>query len=50
VYDLHHPNRAFLDKTRPPLIERHPVMFWKVVSGVLLLAVIVLLAAITRLK
>ena len=50
VYDLHHPNRAFLDKTRPPLIERHPVMFWKVVSAVLLLAIVVLLAAITRLK
>jgi len=42
VYDLHHPNQAFLNKTRPPLIERHPVMFWKIVSFVLLVAVIVL--------
>lgn len=42
VYDLHHPNQAFLNKTRPPLIERHPVMFWKTVSFVLLIAVIVL--------
>ena len=42
VYDLHHPNQAFLNKTRPPLIERYPVMFWKVVSFVLLIAVVVL--------
>jgi serine/threonine protein phosphatase PrpC len=47
VHDLHHPNQAFLNKTRPPLIERHPVMFWKVVSFVLLIAVIVLLAEST---
>jgi serine/threonine protein kinase len=42
VYDLHHPNQSFLNKTRPPLIERHPVLFWKSVSFVLLIAVIVL--------
>lgn len=35
VFDLHHPNRAFLNKTRPPLIERNPVVFWKAVSLVL---------------
>ena len=29
-------------RTRPPLIERNPVIFWKSVSFVLLLAVIVL--------
>lgn len=42
IYDLHHPSQAFLNKTRPPLIERHPVMFWKAVSFVLMLVVIVL--------
>ena len=42
LHDLHHPNQAFLNKTLPPLIERHPVMFWKTVSFVLLIAVIVL--------
>ena len=41
VYDLSHPNQAFLDKTRQPLIERHPVLFWKVVSLLLLTMVIV---------
>jgi serine/threonine protein phosphatase PrpC len=44
VFDLHHPNKDFLNKTRPPLIERNPVIFWKSVSFVLLLAVIVLSA------
>ncbi len=42
VFDLHHPNTDFLNKTRPPLIDRNPVIFWKSVSFVLLLAVIVL--------
>jgi len=44
IFDLHHPNQAFLNKTRPPLIERNPVVFWKSVSFILLLAVIVLSA------
>jgi serine/threonine protein kinase len=32
LYDLRHPNKAFVNKARPPLIERDPVMFWKCVS------------------
>ena len=43
IYDLHHPNQAFLNKTRPPLIERNPVVFWKSVSFVLLLVIILAL-------
>jgi serine/threonine protein phosphatase PrpC len=43
VYDLRHPNRAFLSKTRPPLIERHPVPFWKAISAILAAIIIVLL-------
>src|SRR5687768_7925815 len=27
VHDLRHPTHAFLSRTRPPLIERHPVRF-----------------------
>ena len=50
VFDLHHPNTEFLNKTRPPLIERHPVIFWKTVSFLLLLVVIVLLGAKTTLR
>lgn len=38
TYDLRHPNPAYLHKTRPPLIERNPVAFWKTVSFVLAIA------------
>jgi serine/threonine protein kinase len=43
AWDLRHPNQAFLSRTRPPLIDRDPVMFWKCVSALLMLAVLVLL-------
>ena len=42
VYDLQHPNQAFLNRTRPPLIERHPVAFWQSVSLMLLMLLILL--------
>lgn len=42
VFDLHHPNKAFLDKARPPLIERNPLAFWKSVSAVLLMIILLL--------
>ena len=29
VHDLRQPSQAFLDRTRPPLIERNPLLFWK---------------------
>lgn len=41
--DLRRPNREFLSRTRPPLLERDPVGFWKGVSFLLLLLVIFLL-------
>jgi serine/threonine protein kinase len=44
IFDLKQPNQAFLNKTRPPLIERDPVLFWKSVSLILLMIVIVILA------
>ncbi|MEP0072792.1 MAG: bifunctional protein-serine/threonine kinase/phosphatase [Marinomonas sp.] len=44
VYDLYYPNRAFLSRTRPPLIQRNPVMFWQGVSfGLFLIIVFMLL-------
>jgi len=43
VHDLRHPSQAFLRKARPPLIERHPVLFWKALSAVLALIVLALL-------
>jgi serine/threonine protein phosphatase PrpC len=46
VYDLRHPNQAFLRRTRPPLIERHPVPFWKALA--VLLGTILLVVLLTR--
>ena len=43
VYDLRHPNKAFLNKTRPPLLERNPVAFWQGVSFILAVIIAVLL-------
>lgn len=44
IYDLRHPNKEFLNKTRPPLLDRNPVLFWQVVSLILGIIVLVLLA------
>lgn len=43
IYDLRHPNKEFLNKTRPPLMERNPLVFWKSVSFVLAIIVVILL-------
>ena len=42
VFDLQHPNKAFLSRTRPPLIERNPVVFWQGVSAMLTLLLMLL--------
>lgn len=42
IFDLHHPNKAFLQKTRLPLIERDPVVFWKGMSLSLLLVILLI--------
>lgn len=44
TFDLRHPNRNYLNKTRPPLLERNPVAFWQGISALLACAVIYLLA------
>ncbi|MGR8935357.1 MAG: protein kinase domain-containing protein [Gammaproteobacteria bacterium] len=48
IYDLRHPSQSFLNKSRPPLIERNPVVFWKSVSLVLAMIVVALLFQITH--
>jgi serine/threonine protein phosphatase PrpC len=40
IYDLNHPNKAFVNKARPPLIERNPVLFWQCISLLLLVALV----------
>ena len=44
IYDLRHPNKTFLNKSRPPLMERSPVLFWKSLSFILFIIIIVLLS------
>lgn len=43
VHDLRQPSPRILDRTRPPLIERNPLLFWKGLSLVLAVLVVVLL-------
>ncbi|MBI2769407.1 MAG: bifunctional protein-serine/threonine kinase/phosphatase [Burkholderiales bacterium] len=43
MHDLRHPTQAFLNRTRPALVERNPARFWKGVSAVLAAVVVVLL-------
>jgi len=45
VYDLRHPSQEFLNRATPPLIERNPVRFWKGVSFILLLIIVLMLRA-----
>lgn len=45
LYDLRHPNKEFLNKTRPSLMERDPVVFWKSVSLGLAIIIALLLAS-----
>ncbi len=43
TYDLRHPNPEYLKKSRPPLLERNPVFFWKMVSLSLAIIIVLLL-------
>lgn len=43
IYDLHHPNKKYLNKKRAPIIEKNPVIFWQGVSFVLSIIIIYLL-------
>lgn len=44
VFELRSPNPAYLDTRITPLLERSPLMFWKLTSAALACAVVVLLA------
>ncbi|MFC6670165.1 hypothetical protein [Marinobacterium aestuariivivens] len=44
VVDLRRPSQAFLNRTRPPLLARNPVLFWQGVSLTLSLVIVLLLA------
>lgn len=42
LFDFRHPNKKFLNKKAPPIIEKNPVFFWQCVSLVLLLVIIMM--------
>ncbi len=43
IFDLRHPNKTFLSRSRPPLMERNPVAFWKGLSFILAVIIVLLL-------
>ncbi|MGJ5142540.1 protein kinase domain-containing protein [Bradyrhizobium oligotrophicum] len=45
VFDLRHPNPAYVGGDRTPLIERNPLLFWKATTALLAIAIVILLAA-----
>lgn len=44
IHDIRHPNKVYLAKNKPPLMERDPIMFWQ---GVSLILFIILIAQIS---
>jgi len=45
VHDLRHPNPAYAMTQRMPLIERHPLLFWRGLSALLAIALLAMLVA-----
>jgi serine/threonine protein phosphatase PrpC/predicted Ser/Thr protein kinase len=41
VYDLQNPNNRYLNKAKPPILERNPVLFWQVISAALLAVIVI---------
>jgi serine/threonine protein phosphatase PrpC/predicted Ser/Thr protein kinase len=48
VYDLRHPNKAFLSAARKPLLERNPAAFWRGLSIILAVIVVILLSHVSH--
>lgn len=45
IFELRQPSQALLNKHRPPLLERNPLLFWKGLSAILVGVIIGLLSA-----
>ncbi|WP_367155298.1 protein kinase [Methylomonas sp. HYX-M1] len=48
LFDLRQPNKAMLQKVRPPLLERRPLLFWQSLSALLAITVLLLLIKIAN--
>ncbi|MNR39315.1 hypothetical protein D3C85_1575180 [compost metagenome] len=44
IFELRNPSKEFISRTRPPLMERDPLLFWKGVSFILLIIIVALVA------
>ena len=44
LFDLRHPNAAFVNRTRPPLLERNPLRFWQWLALAQAIVIVYLLA------
>jgi hypothetical protein len=44
LFDLRHPNAAYLGGRATPLLERNPLLFWKTTTLALVIVIIALLA------
>lgn len=40
IYELNHPSKVYVNKAKPPLLERNPVLFWQLSSLILLIIVL----------
>jgi len=45
IFDLRQPNPKFLSPSSPPLIERNPLLFWKMTTVILAIVIVALLAS-----
>jgi serine/threonine protein kinase len=48
IYELRHPNEEFLRRSKPPLLERDPVLFWKSVALIMTALTFLLAAKLLR--
>jgi hypothetical protein len=44
AHGLRHPDPAWLERRRQPLLERNPVRFWQLVCAALFIALLIALA------
>ena len=43
IYDLHHPNKKYLNKKKVAIIEKNPVIFWQSISFILFIIILILI-------
>ena len=48
VFDLRYPNKKLVDTSAKPLIERDPLLFWKCLSAILFVALLIALALLAQ--